>query len=628
MKKRTVLILTLCLLLQQLAAQEGTPAKTNIRVWNITEQTASVVPTVLDTSLFEFQNTDPMNRYSIANAYNGSLGSPLQSKIYFDRTEKNNFLFSRPYDAYFVALPEMLFFNTTVPYSNLEYFTAGSEANSDENFRGIFSINANKRFNFSGLYHYAGTRGLYNNQATKMTKIGLWATYSGKHYGATGVAMRQVFNNEENGGIKDEAYIRTDSLREFQTNTIPTNLDYAMSRYTNIYFYLNQKLHIANVEYQIDSTHSEFRPIATISHSIKYETAEKRYLSTQSDAAFYQNTFFDDTKTQDSAQVRSLYNTLAFSVNEGFSRWFPLSIAGYATHEYREYYHLDNTIPVRDYESNILIGAEMSKRQGKHLHFNANGELYTVGDRAGDFSLNGDVTTVFRLWNDTVSLFVEGLMKNTSASYFEETYSSNHFRWDNTFDRTLRTRFRARLGLNNSWLNASAGMGVENVSQLIYFDRNALPAQHDGNIQVLTGEAALNFNVWVFHLHNKAIYQRSSNNDILPLPDLSLYHNAFFAFKMFKKVLHTQLGADVYYNTAYYAPDYMPATGAFFLQSREKVGSFPVISAYAAFHLKTARLFFKYYHLNANWTKNYFSMPQYPIYPGRFKMGISWNLFD
>ena len=48
-------------------------------------------------------------------------------------------------------------------------------------------------------------------------------------------------------------------------------------------------------------------------------------------------------------------------------------------------------------------------------------------------------------------------------------------------------------------------------------------------------------------------WQKSSQKDIIPLPDLSFYHNFYLQAKVAKKVLSIQLGADVSYFSKYHA---------------------------------------------------------------------------
>ena len=115
----------------------------------------------------------------------------------------------------------------------------------------------------------------------------------------------------------------------------------------------------------------------------------------------------------------------------------------------------------------------------------------------------------------------------------------------------------------------------------------------------------------------------SSDKEVLPLPQISAYSNLYVHFKL-AKVLTVQLGADAYYTTSYYAPYYEPATQQFQLQKDVKVGNFPLINAYANFHLKQARFFVMAYNLGSKFVDpNYFSLAHYPLNPMVLKMGIA-----
>ena len=171
-------------------------------------------------------------------------------------------------------------------------------------------------------------------------------------------------------------------------------------------------------------------------------------------------------------------------------------------------------------------------------------------------------------------------------------------------------------------------MSVENLTKYIYFDNLALPSQYSGNIQVLAVNLKQDFHVGALTLENNVVYQISSQPGVLPLPDLTLFHNLYVSTKWFS-VLSIQLGTNVRYHTAYFAPTYMPATGQFYTQSTTKIGNYPVLNVYLNFHLKRTRFFVEYYHVN-NFFMNgaYFSMPNYPINPHIMKIGLSWNFYD
>ena len=101
--------------------------------------------------------------------------------------------------------------------------------------------------------------------------------------------------------------------------------------------------------------------------------------------------------------------------------------------------------------------------------------------------------------------------------------------------------------------DVSIGAQMENVTNLVYFNTKGLPEQYDGNVQVVALDAVANVRVWRFHLDNQFVYQYTSNRDILPLPDFSLYSTLYYKDKFFK-VLTFQAGVSVRYHTAYYGP--------------------------------------------------------------------------
>jgi len=132
----------------------------------------------------------------------------------------------------------------------------------------------------------------------------------------------------------------------------------------------------------------------------------------------------------------------------------------------------------------------------------------------------------------------------------------------------------------------------------------------------------------ILNWDNDVVYQLSSNQNVLPLPDLSVLSDLYLKFTL-SKVLHSHLGIDCRYNTAYYAQAYMPATGLFYNQKELKIGNYPFMNAYANFHLKRMRFFIMYSHLSRFFVQpNYFSAPHYPLNPAIVKVGLSWNFYD
>jgi hypothetical protein len=378
----------------------------------------------------------------------------------------------------------------------------------------------------------------------------------------------------------------------------------------------------------------DFIPVTTFIHTIKFETDSKGYTEDSIPKGdtiqkkFYKYNYIDPLITsKDTAYYQSLKNTVAISLNEEFNTIAHFGLTAFLSNDMITHKFLKEDASLgTETENNTSVGGILSKQLGTTLKYEALAELYVLGRKSGNFELSGKALTNIRAGNDSIIIAAKGYVKNTTPDFFLDYYESNHFQWNNNFSNEYKTHLGGELAIPTRNFKITAN--VENLNNFIYFNNDALPAQYKNNLQVLAFDVKKDFALWHFHLENEVVYQTSSNQNILPLPKFSFYSNLYYVQKLFK-VLTMQVGTDVHYNTEYYAPNYMPATGQFFVQNETKIGNYPLINVYANFHLKRMRFFIMYYHANYNISQpNYFSMPNYPMNPSMVKMGISWNFYD
>ena len=159
----------------------------------------------------------------------------------------------------------------------------------------------------------------------------------------------------------------------------------------------------------------------------------------------------------------------------------------------------------------------------------------------------------------------------------------------------------------------------------------ALAVRQGGATSLLTLELAQDFRLGPLHWENVITYQKSSKEEVIPVPDLNVYSNLYLRFKI-ARVLKCDLGGDVRYFTKYYAPDYSPAIGSYTVQEgpdKVEMGNFPIVNVYANFHLKHTRFFVMFSHINAgSGKKDYFLTPHYPLNDRILRFGLSWNFFN
>lgn len=647
---------------------ESLPPK--LYMWHLSEKLGDRTIVPVDTVTLNFQNTNLVEGMNGHYNYLGNLGSPRMSRLFFERgQEEAPTIFIEPFSSFFFRPDQFNFTNSNIPYSNLTYYKAGSKINGEERFKSYFSVNANKRLAFGFNIDYLYGRGYYANQSTAHFNAGLFASYIGQKY-----QLQAMYNNffmkmNENGGIADDQYITrpenmSEGKQEYESTNIPVKMEQTSNRNHNFYVYLTHRYRLGferetvKVEEKKDNQQmkamaqqgdsippvpqdttvtKEFVPVTSFIHTLKIERSSHRYRAGSETDGMYNRTYYQNGFSNDSTVAFSVKNTFGIALLEGFNKYAKAGLTAYISHKFSRYEMMGDTLitaprPLSQYtEQEVYVGGELAKREGKTLHYRVDGEVGIVDKALGQFRVHGDLDLNFRLWKDTVNLYARGYITNTLPSFYMRHYHSNHFYWDNdNMDKEFRTRVEGELNIDRWRTNLRAG--VENIKNYTYFNQHALPAQNSGNIQVIDATLKQDFKLGIFHLDNEVTWQKSSNETVLPLPQLSLYHNFYLLTKIAKKVLTVQLGADVRYFTEYHAPAYTPAIQQFTLQAADdqvKIGGYPIVNVYANLQLKRTRIFVMMYHVNAGMgNRNYFLVPHHPINPRLLKLGVSWNFYD
>jgi len=648
--------------------------------WKVTRRLGNIVPVPVDTLHAGFQNSNdpggPTGQYN----YLGNLGSPRMSRIFFDRKEESQFFFTDPYDQSVLRPDDVTFTNTLSPFTNLTYYKSFSSRNSEERFKAYYSTNVNKRLGFGLFIDYLYGRGMYSNQSTALFNGGLYATYRGDKYD-----MHFIFNNDnlkmrENGGITDDRYI-TDPLemaegkKQYNSTDIPVLFNKIWNHNTSYHAFLTHRINLGfykeipqakndSVQHEsIPSTNDstsvdlpkEFVPVTSFIHTLEVDLNGRKYI-TQDDKQnqeYFEHTYFGNDSI-DQFRRTNIRNTFGISLREGFNKWAKAGLTAFLTHEYRDFTLPDTTNvagqrAIKHYKENIVyVGGELLKEQGKLLHYKVLGEVAVAGEDAGQFRVEGNGDLNLKLLGDSVRLDVNAYVKNLNPIFYYRHFHSKHYWWDNSdMSKIMRTRVEGKLSFKK--LGTTLRAGVENIKNYTYlantslpvtnssgdiigFKNNAAVKQHSGNIQVFTAMLQQKLKLGILHLDGEVVYQKSSEQSILPLPELSAYGNLYIHAGLVKNILSVSLGADVRYFTKYNAPDYSPVIGQFYLQNPENqisIGGHPMINVYANLHWKRTRIFLMMYNLSQTMGKsNYFLAPHYPINPRVFKLGISWNFFD
>lgn len=391
---------------------------------------------------------------------------------------------------------------------------------------------------------------------------------------------------------------------------------------------------------------TEYVPVTSFIHTARFDTYSRIYQAYETPENYYANLYEGVGKAlgdsiYDKTDHYSFKNTFAIALLEGFNKWAKAGLKVFATSDLRHF-----TLPNTDgtdasfTEHNLSVGGQLAKKEGTLLHYNVTGEAWLVGKDAGQLRIDATADLNFRLLGDTVQLAANAFFHRDNQNFYYRHYQSKHFWWSNDdLSKTLHTHLEGRFTWQRT--NTRLRFAYDNLQNYTYLGQSytitadgrtgqsVAVRQAGQNISVITASIAQDFRLGPLHWDNVLTYQKSTDNDALPLPALNVYTNLYLRFKI-AHVLDVDMGADARYFTKYYAPDYSPALGQFTSQegeSRVEVGNFPVINAYVNFNLKHTRFFVMMSHVNSGSNAS-FLVPHYPVNSSIFRFGLSWNFFN
>ena len=396
-------------------------------------------------------------------------------------------------------------------------------------------------------------------------------------------------------------------------------------------------------------TKNEYVPVTSFIHTLDLQNYRRIYQSYYTPKDYYANNYatvsrFSNDSIYDKTTHFRIKNTFAIALLEGFNKYAKAGFKGFIAHDLKHYTLPDSTTMERGYnEHTLYAGGQISKHEGKTLHYDAKAEFGIAGEDIGDIMVDGNADLNFRLFNDSIHLAASGFFHLTTASFYFNTYHSRHFWWDHDFDKTIHSRIQGDFSLDRT--HTRLRIAVDNLEKYVYFansytvndkfnrlNNSMRVVQYDGNLSVFTAQLAQDFRLGPLNFETIFTYQKSSKKEIIPLPDINIWANLYLRFKI-AHVLDCDLGADVRYFTKYEAPDFVPGMAQFAVQenpdSRVKIGGYPFVNAYANFFLGHTRFFVMMSHVNYSGSGgNYFLVPHYPTNQRIFRFGVSWNFFN
>ena len=595
-----------------------------IKTWEVVDQGSLIKKSELDTTLFFFHNYLPFNKKSISTTFTGNNGGAYLSNDFFKRNYNSDFYFIRSFDAYWLTPSQITYFNTTTPYSVLDYSQSENRLTHNETrFNVLMTQNVNKNLNLEFIYDQTRSQGQYQNQTNKYHNIGIVESYISNNFVSHSNIIFNRFQGQENGGI--------DSVQPLNSTTKTDN--YTTQITDKAYNYLQNNTIFSVNEYRLGKTiaadsinkKEKFIPRVGFIHQIEF-SGNKRKFTKQDPKQFFKNIYSDSTKTNDSTKYSRLTNIFQIKFYEAPDRKYTFGKRAYIGNDQLWYRFSKANGYFPDKQSNTFVGGGIFRNEGRFWQWEANGRIYITGYRAGQTELNGFINKPVKIGRDTTSLRIEGSLRTMVPDYYDQYYYSNHYQWQNNFSNI--TDMTIRSSIQSQEYHTTLGVNYSLIGNYIYNNTNAMPTQASSELLILSAYLNKDFQSDHWLIRTQILAQKASNKNYIHLPDFAGFLSINY-LTLWSKVMHTQLGIDARYNTSFYADAYEPATARFYQQNSQKIGNYPFIDLHVNLKLKRTRFFFILMNAASGLVgENYYVAPNYPYYQRTFRIGVAWSFYN
>jgi len=628
----------------------------------------------------------PFYKKDVNATYLGVIGSPVQLYNFFKREEIDNAIFYTPYMAYTYTPETLPQYNTKTPYTELAYYGTlfANQEKEEANIRILTTQNITPELNILLEYHRYGSNGMLKREDTDNRTAVMAANYMGKKYLMHAGFIYDRIERSENGGIVDTKWIRDttvdsreidiylrDASNKLKKNTLFLDQSYripftfldkeyreakkaeklkaaqrdsimATGDSTAIAAFKAKEAEEALASAETADTAAINKDITTafIGHSSEFSIFRKTYEDKIGDnlgREFFADRFYiNPTQSKDSLRVMKFENRVFIRLQPWKSDGIVSKLDVGLGDKLANYYTFKPVDYIQGGSNVILNSAYLyAGAQGqykKYLDWDAFGKYTFAGYEVNDMAVKANMTfKAYPFRKDRNSpLEVKAHFETTlkEPDYYQQHLFTNHYRWDNDFGKISTTKIEGKVSIPRWKMDASFGYAL--LSNNIYYDTLGIVRQNTKPMSVMTASLRKDFKIWKFRLENQALFQLSSDKDVMPLPMLALNLRYYFEFDVVKNAMKMQIGANGTFTTKWYAPAYNPVLGVFHNQNKEQFGGCPYLDLFVNVQWKNACVFLKVVNMNMGWpneSADYFTAAGYIAPQRAFKVGITWPFY-
>ena len=528
----------------------------------------------------------------------------------------------------FLEANQIRYSSVATPVTELYFKTVMKQG---QNVDAFFALNLTPRLNFSIAYKGLRSEGRYVNQMSSTGSFRFTTSYNtkNKRYFANTHFVSHDILNEENGGITttedfesgDPAFINRDRLEVYMTD--------ARS-------FLKGKRIFLDHFFRVNSTEASNN--LYVSHQFNYEN--KYFEFNQPTVGSFSNLRFGESYRNSGINDQTHYNKTYNKVGLTYENTTLGKFQFFADDFFHNYYYSqilileDRTIPSSISQRINTIGGQYDYRKNKWTG------KFLLSRSVTNQSLSDLEAKMQYDWNEDVQFSFQyqnmNKLPNVNHNLYQSSYVS--YNWSNDFKNEKINS--VVVNAITPWVEASVQYStfndhlyfadISSPEQIALDQQIVNPAQYDKTINYLSVKASKEFKFWKLALDNTLLYQKVDQSDaVLNVPEFLTRNTLYFSQEMFRKSLFFQTGVTFNYFTNYYANDYNPVIGEFFVQNKKEIGNFANMDFFFNARIQRTRIYLIAEHFNSSFSGyKYYSAPNTPYRDFMIRFGVVWNFFQ
>ncbi len=589
----------------------------------------------LDTTLRGFQDYNPLYRPESPTTNLGNLGLSARDMIFSPRKNLGFDAGFHALDRYVFTQDSVTYYRARTPFTELFYINGNGP---EQLFTLTHTQNIRPNWNFGAVYKRIGANGYYQSQRGDHTNVSLstWYQSNNKRYN---LLMNGLFNTlkaGENGGALNDTLFSPNysalgpRIAEATYLTGRTANRPAQS-WKGREFFMKHFYYFGRIDSLNGDSSSAVLPTQRVAYTFSYSTNQYKFFKDEADnyGAFPASVPLGTVLTKDSTRVTNLRNEFMYSFYlRGRSVSFlknEVKLDVGIRHDLYTYRQMGYS---RNFQS-TLLQANGGYRFSDRVSLTANLQQVAQGPYLGDFLYEARSSI---LLGRAVGRIVFGAYQlNRSPEEVFERVNYQYQQWSLSFDRTKTT------ALSFAYENEPLQFKVKGeyllLSDYLYLQetpmvKQVIPVQASNPINLLKISVNKNFAFGYFHLDNFGVYQESDFRDVLRVPRVYVYSSFYYSKRLIPNI-HSDIGIDARFNTAYAAPSYAINISQFYNGSEQQFSSYPVIDVWLKASLRRANVFLKYNYINQGlFSRGYYTVNRYPMPDKLFTFGVKWAFYN